>query len=408
MQFQSSSTMQVVLVEGSTDSYICSVDYVKSRKSYLIEENVFEVIKFCFERRTKDEIKCFSLRSGLIREEQFENFFTEFLLGKGIIKDASVKENLILSSPLLKIKLRLLSPVVVNFLVNPLITLFSISTAILLMLVFCASLIHISAWIYNGEFYHQSAMLNWSDSIVVIALIGAGLIFHELGHAAAAYKYGCRKVEIGVGWYIYFIVFYAELSEAWRLRPEKRLIIDCAGGYFQSIFGAVLWLAFLYTEQFVFMSAAALLALYSLFNLNPFFRMDGYWIASDLMKITNLRTTAFGVIKKLFTTPLQLIQDMRINRGNLQRTVFFYAMAMLLFHIWFSYYVYSSLFPTSLKVFYDVSNTVFVNKFDFAELTISLAQLLWHGLIIYFVIYFSANMAKQIFSAIKRKYRAQN
>ncbi|WP_156420192.1 M50 family metallopeptidase [Rheinheimera sp. EpRS3] len=405
MQFQSSSTMQVVLVEGSTDRYICSVDYVKSRKSYLIERNVFDVIKFCYEPRTKEEIKCFSLQSGAISENQFDNFFSEFLLKKGIIKDSSVKETLILSSPLLKIKLRLLSPVVVNFLVKPLVGLFSINAAVILALVFLTSLIHIGVYIYNGDFSRQSAVLNWSDSIAVIALIGAGLIFHELGHATAAYKYGCRKVEIGVGWYIYFIVFYAELSEAWRLKPEKRLIIDCAGGYFQSIFGAILWLAFIYTEQFVFMSAAALLALYSVFNLNPFFRMDGYWIASDLMKITNLRTTAFGVIKKLFTTPFQLIQDMRINRGNLQRTVFFYAMAMVLFYIWFSYYVYSSLFPTSLKVFYDVSNAAFVHKFDLTELTISLAQLLWHGLIIYFVIYFSASMVKQIFGAIRSKYR---
>ncbi|KUM54299.1 hypothetical protein AR688_13315 [Rheinheimera sp. EpRS3] len=397
--------MQVVLVEGSTDRYICSVDYVKSRKSYLIERNVFDVIKFCYEPRTKEEIKCFSLQSGAISENQFDNFFSEFLLKKGIIKDSSVKETLILSSPLLKIKLRLLSPVVVNFLVKPLVGLFSINAAVILALVFLTSLIHIGVYIYNGDFSRQSAVLNWSDSIAVIALIGAGLIFHELGHATAAYKYGCRKVEIGVGWYIYFIVFYAELSEAWRLKPEKRLIIDCAGGYFQSIFGAILWLAFIYTEQFVFMSAAALLALYSVFNLNPFFRMDGYWIASDLMKITNLRTTAFGVIKKLFTTPFQLIQDMRINRGNLQRTVFFYAMAMVLFYIWFSYYVYSSLFPTSLKVFYDVSNAAFVHKFDLTELTISLAQLLWHGLIIYFVIYFSASMVKQIFGAIRSKYR---
>ena len=404
MKFQSSSSMQIVLVEGSTDCYICSVDYVKSRKSYLINQNVFEVIRFCSEPRTKNEIKDFSLQSGTIREEQFENFFAEFLLEKGVIKDCSVKEILIVSSSLLKMKFRLLSPVVVNFLVKPLVGLFNAKAAAILIMFFLLSLVHISIYIYNGDFSRQSAMLNWSDSITVIVLIGIGLIFHELGHAAAAYKFGCRKVEIGIGWYIYFIVFYAELSEAWRLKPGKRLIIDCAGGYFQSIFGAVLWLAFIYTEYFVFMSAAALLALYSLFNLNPFFRMDGYWIASDLMKITNLRTTAFGIIKKLFSTPLQLIQEIRINHGRLQNAVFFYAMSMLLFYIWFSYYVYSSLFPTSLKVFYDVSNAIFVNKFDLAELTISLAQLLWHGLIIYFVIYFSTNMAKQIFSAVKRKY----
>ena len=404
MQFQSNSTVQIVQVEGSTDRYICSVDYVKSRKSYLIEKSVSEVIKFCSEPRTKNEIKCFSLQSGAIREDQFENFFAEFLFGRGIVKDALAKDALILSSSLLKMKLRLLSPELVNFLVKSLITLFSVRVAILLMFVFCVSLIHISIWAYNGEFSLQSVTLSWSDSIAIIALIGAGLIFHELGHAAAAYKYGCRKVEIGVGWYIYFIVFYAELSEAWRLKPEKRLIIDCAGGYFQSVFGVVLWLAFLCTEQFVFMYSAALLALYSLFNLNPFFRMDGYWIVSDLMKITNLRTTAFGIIKRLFSTPLQLLQEMRVNHERQPRAVFFYAILMLLFYIWFSYYVYSSLLPTSLQVFYDVSNAALVNNFDLTELTISLALLLWHGLIIYFVIYFSTNMAKKIFSAVKRKY----
>lgn len=407
LYFKLSPYVEVFPDENNTGKYICSIDHVKSRKSFLIGKEVFDVIEFCREPKTREEIKFFSIQLNIVNEKGFERFFSEFLVQKGIIKDKMSEEALVLSSSLLKIKLRLLSPNIINMLVKPLTLLLSFRVSFLLMLVFFSSFLHIAYLIYSDEFAIQSAALGTKDSIAVIFLICAGLIFHELGHAAAAYKYGCRKVEVGVGWYIYFIVFYAELSEAWRLKPEKRLVIDCAGGYFQSVFGVVLWCAFLNTGNFVFISAASLLMLYSLFNLNPFFRMDGYWIASDLLGVTNLRAIAFSIIKTIFTKPKQFFKDFRCG-GQISNGVFGYAMLMLMFYIWFSYYVYSSLFPTSLKFFYTISIAVFLNEYSAAELAISLIQLLWHGLIIYFVIYFSISMLKKTVNTIRLKYHASN
>jgi len=139
-----------------------------------------------------------------------------------------------------------------------------------------------------------------STAAVLMFLSLLGAIIHETGHASALVSYGCKQTEIGFGIYLYFPVLYTDVSEAWKLSRHQRATIDMAGVYFQSVF-QLLFLGlffingspvpiyfFLFTDLIMFRT------------MNPFLRMDGYWLVADLFGIFNLRQQSTKVIKHYF------------------------------------------------------------------------------------------------------------
>lgn len=128
----------------------------------------------------------------------------------------------------------------------------------------------------------------------ILGLMVASTVLHELGHAAAAAWLGCRRLEIGWGMYYWMTVLYTDLSEAWRLPRRQRALIDVGGIYFQALFAVALLGVGAATgsEVPLYVFLATDLAIAS--SLNPFFKMDGYWLMSDLLGIPNLhaRTAA--------------------------------------------------------------------------------------------------------------------
>jgi putative peptide zinc metalloprotease protein len=140
----------------------------------------------------------------------------------------------------------------------------------------------------EGRFASASSM----DILLIIGLGTIGVLLHELGHAAAAWRCGARSVSIGIGWYVCFPVAYADLSETWRMSRRARALIDIAGVYLQGLWVAALMACHVLSEHAVFLLAALSASISMLWNLNPFLRMDGYWLVSDLLGIPNLRETA--------------------------------------------------------------------------------------------------------------------
>jgi putative peptide zinc metalloprotease protein len=123
--------------------------------------------------------------------------------------------------------------------------------------------------------------------MLLLAILGG--LAHELGHASAAVHFGCRRIEIGCGIYLFYGVFYADVSEAWRLPRQHRLVVDLGGVYFQSVFMAGLICTFYATGEEMFLFSFFLLELAIAKSFNPFLRLDGYWMMSDLFGIANLR-----------------------------------------------------------------------------------------------------------------------
>ncbi|WP_142942414.1 hypothetical protein [Aliikangiella marina] len=130
------------------------------------------------------------------------------------------------------------------------------------------------------------------------------ILIHELGHAISAYRYGARRVSIGIGWYFIFPVAYADLSESWGFSVRQRMLSTIAGVFYQAVFGSLIFIGFLVTENMCFYSASIAILISILWNLNPFLRLDGYWLIVDLLDNPNLRKEGITSAKRLFKTPV--------------------------------------------------------------------------------------------------------
>jgi putative peptide zinc metalloprotease protein len=114
------------------------------------------------------------------------------------------------------------------------------------------------------------------------------LFLHEFGHAAACVRSGLRHGAIGFAIYLIFPAFYTDVSEAWRLPSRKRVIIDAAGIYVSVWISTIASIAYLLTGWPVVGILALLNNITVAVNMNPFIRMDAYWLLSDALRVPNL------------------------------------------------------------------------------------------------------------------------
>lgn len=130
-------------------------------------------------------------------------------------------------------------------------------------------------------------------------------VWHELGHGYACRIHGGAVPEMGLLLIAGTPAAYMDGAAAWSF-PErwKRLVVMMGGMYFESILAipAVFIWAFSSSpllsscdHQIVMM--ASLITL--LFNANPLMKYDGYFIASELLGIQNLRARSDRFLKCL-------------------------------------------------------------------------------------------------------------
>ncbi|MBS1506532.1 MAG: site-2 protease family protein [Bacteroidetes bacterium] len=115
------------------------------------------------------------------------------------------------------------------------------------------------------------------------------LLLHELGHATACRYHGSKHGAIGFGFYLFTPVFYADVSDAWKLKSHQRVIIDLAGIFMETLFSLMLAIASYILSEPTLLLIGFMIILNTLKNLNPFLRFDAYWVLSDLLNIPNLR-----------------------------------------------------------------------------------------------------------------------
>ena len=134
--------------------------------------------------------------------------------------------------------------------------------------------------------------LNTFNPIVVVVLIVIVFFLHELGHSSALYYYGEIPRKIGMGLYLFAPVLFADVTDSWKLNNKQRIIVDLGGLYFQLIISCFYLFIFLISANNDFIFATFLSFIIGIFNLNPFVKMDGYWILSDFLNIPDLKQKA--------------------------------------------------------------------------------------------------------------------
>lgn len=152
--------------------------------------------------------------------------------------------------------------------------------------------------------------------VIAYLLAMLSVLVHELGHASAASRFSARTGTIGVGLYLVFPAFFADVSDVWRLRSRQRLLVDVGGIYFQLLVGGAYYWMYQSTGERVFVWAVLAILVMVAFSLNPLFKFDGYWILSDALGIPNMRRRA-GEALSTFLRDMLVTAESREPRSRL-------------------------------------------------------------------------------------------
>ena len=147
-------------------------------------------------------------------------------------------------------------------------------------------------------------------------VLGTGLalllttVGHEAAHAVSLAAVGGTPRRAGVMLLHGLPVAFCDVTDSWLLKHRRdRFRVAAAGIAFHAACGGVASMVMLATPRGGLQSAMALYAVacygVCLWNLNPFMRMDGYWMLSAVTGIANLRARAFAAahsaIRRLLT-----------------------------------------------------------------------------------------------------------
>lgn len=131
------------------------------------------------------------------------------------------------------------------------------------------------------KFFWASTTGN-GNLLVVSLIVVLGSMVHELGHSFASMSAGIGFRPISFSVYLVYPVFCVNVSGIERVGFVRRLMIDMGGVALQGVFLlGLLMVAFLVNSQGL-VEAAGWITVIILFNLNPFFRTDGYWLYKDI------------------------------------------------------------------------------------------------------------------------------
>jgi len=274
---------------------LCTLPSAAERVRFAVPAVYMELVRgFDGERTAEEAIDRFIGRHpDAFAREWLHRLVDESLVPKGILVHADQDPGRVAVSrqpkrAFLYIKLPIIGPGIVDPIARRLRFLFEPAALILGLSLFVAAHLYVYGVLIRGHDVDFNS-LNAASILILMLLSTLGTICHELGHAAAAAHYGCRGVTIGWGLYFIYTVLWTNVSEVWKLPRRQRAIVDVGGVHFESMFLLLMLGLHLYTGNSIFLFAFIFIDLSIATTFNPFLRMDGYWLMSDLFGIVNLR-----------------------------------------------------------------------------------------------------------------------
>lgn len=354
-------------VLNDNEYIICNLKF----KHYLkINKKTFSILQLMDGSNSLEEIcnKFNKLEGSTITTDTISQLIIGKLFGYGIFENIHETIKEYKKPSYLKLSFIIIPATFLSILVPNLEFLFKKTTAILTILL--SSSLILTIFLYNINLYTTFSIQN--SLLYFFLIMTISVTIHEIGHAAAAHYFGAQHGGIGGGFYLFTPVYYADVTDIWRLNQKQRIIVNFAGIYFELIFCSILT-----TFSFIFgnsllMFTAIIVFSHTIFNLNPFFRSDGYWILSDLLNKPNLFLHATKHVKAFFSISNK--KSIKASKWkSINYILFIYGLSSLSLLAWFVYYVLFIntnsilMFPMNLKYF-------IIGIFD-KENTISLIQL---------------------------------
>lgn len=249
------------------------------------------------------------------------------------------------------------------------------------VIILCIGIIG-SCLYYHFDLYSSFNLRN--SLIYFFILMAMSTTFHEIGHASSANYFGAKHGGIGGGFYLFTPVYYADVTDVWRLPKKQRIVVNLAGMYFELIFcSLIVVFATLILKNSFLAVLASIVCIKTLNNLNPFLRSDGYWIFSDIINKPNLMSHAGKKVLSIFS------KKQKKWKGE-DFLLFFYGLISYSIILLFVYYVIIKnpnsilLFPKNLYIFF---KNLFTRgaEFSFSEFAQLLVPMLFFYLLFNFI-----------------------
>jgi putative peptide zinc metalloprotease protein len=242
----------------------------------------------------------------------------------------------------LKLNLIIINAKNAKFLSKPFLGLFS-NNILWFLIPACFFILSMIFFVNYDEIFKNLKNSSIENIFLYVGIMIISSLFHELGHTTATYKFGGHHSGIGIGFYLFTPVLYADVSSVWKFDANKRIVVNLAGIYFELLLSTLLILVSLIISFKPLMTISMMILIKTLYNFNPFFRTDGYWVLSDAIRIPNLRTTSNELLKKV-------IKKLNFNLTKKQAFLVIYALISNSFILFFLLYLFI-INPSSLLTF---------------------------------------------------------
>jgi len=167
---------------------------------------------------------------------------------------------------------------------------------------------------------------------------------HEIGHAVALMKHGENPGRIGAAMYFIMPVLFADVTRAWKLSRKARVMVDIGGIYFQ---GLILMISYIINELFInshLLTIGIMLSTIAIIgNFNPFIKMDGYWIFSDILGVENLHKLARDTIAYFFEKTKGVPNPISKFKKRQRAIMVVYLVATCAFYVYMMQMIYHAL-----------------------------------------------------------------
>jgi len=191
----------------------------------------------------------------------------------------------------------------ISFLTNRLMTKTSLFLIILLnFLAFTIFGLHHEVWLQQISL----EKMNFSDFIIIYIMIILTLAIHELSHAITCHFYGGKVRQIGIMVFYFNLALYCDVSSTYKFKEKyKKVIVILSGLISQMIISSISIISYYILTFFgynlnLLLYFSLLNFLIVIMNLIPLVKLDGYWLLTQLLDISNLRDKSFRYMISLF------------------------------------------------------------------------------------------------------------
>lgn len=293
---EKSELIPVVSTDIETSKFDNTSFYIHQKRfgyRLKISNESYQLLVFANGENNLNEIKALS-KDGDVSIEFLYDFFYEKMGKYGIVIN---KEKIVepISKPsYLKLSFIVIPPHIVDLFTPSLKFLFIPKVMYSLMTLVIGLLTIIFIKNYELFISYDLKEINW---LYFGVLSFISVTFHEFGHASSAKYFGAKHGGIGGGFYLFSPVYFADVSDIWKLSRFKRIIVNISGMYFESIMASIYIIIGLVFNIQMLVIIGTFIFLHSLWNLNPFLRNDGYWVLSDGLNYPNLSKNSLLLLK---------------------------------------------------------------------------------------------------------------